>query len=430
MAVAVGLGALSGGGPAVANSSDPSGPVPRLANAAGAAGAATGGSVGASLSGASGEFTPVTPARILDTRDGTGTAGNKSPIGASGTRTLQVTGRGGVAATNVSAVILNVTVTQPTTAGFLTVYPAGATRPTVSNLNFSPGQTVPNLVTVRLGTGGAVTVFNSSGATHVIADVVGYYATDAGTVGARFHPTQPERVLDTRTMNGGAKVTSAWISQPAGRVAVVANVTVTQPSGPGFVTAYPAGVARPNASNLNFTAGQTVPNLVTVQVGNDGIVSYNKANFFSSVPAHLIVDIVGYYDTVKTGDAGRFVPTDPTRRLDTRGSGQKRPPNSLAAFKFTGAGGMPASGVSAVVANVTVTEPTSAGYLTVYCGCRGTAKPLASNLNFLPGQTIPNLVVVELGGYPAGGVPDGSAIFYNSAGYTHVIADVAGYFLS
>jgi hypothetical protein len=422
--VVIALGATIGIAPAGASSPPP------IATLQPAAPAAPAGSLGAALTGASGEFTPLTPARILDTRDGTGTGGSKAPIGAAQTRTLQVTGRGGVAAADVTAAVLNVTVTQPSTGGFLTVYPTGGARPTVSNLNFSPGQTVPNLVTVRLGTGGAVSVFNSSGATHVIADVVGYYAASAGTAGARYHTKQPERVLDTRTMGSGTKITSAWVSAPAGVVAIVANVTVTEPSGPGFVTAYPAGVARPNASNLNFVAGQTVPNLVTVRVGNDGTVSYNKANFFSSVPTHLIVDVVGYYDNVESGDAGRFVPIDPTRRLDTRVSGQKRPPNSLASFKFTGAGGIPASGVLAIVANVTVTEPTSAGYLTVYCGCRGTARPLASNVNFVPGQTVPNLAIVELGGYPAGGVPDGSAIFYNSAGYTHVIADTAGYFLA
>lgn len=89
---------------------------------------------------------------------------------------LAVTGRGGVPASGVSAVVLNVTVTEPTAGGFLTAWPAGEARPLASNLNFSPGQTVPNLVVVKVGVGGVVNLFNSSASTHMVADVAGWYA--------------------------------------------------------------------------------------------------------------------------------------------------------------------------------------------------------------------------------------------------------------
>jgi len=88
---------------------------------------------------------------------------------------LQVTGRGGVPSTGVSAVVLNVAVTGPTAMSHLTVYPAGEAVPLASNLNFVAGQTVPNLVTAKLGANGQLSIYNVAGNTHVIADVVGWY---------------------------------------------------------------------------------------------------------------------------------------------------------------------------------------------------------------------------------------------------------------
>jgi hypothetical protein len=127
--------------------------------------------------GALGQFHPLTPARILDTRTGVG--GVLGKVGPGGTITVDVTGPGGVPTVGVASVVLNVAVTQPTASGFLTVYPSGSSRPTASNLNFVAGQTVPNLVVAKVGADGKVKVFNSSGSTHVIFDVAGWY-TDAG----------------------------------------------------------------------------------------------------------------------------------------------------------------------------------------------------------------------------------------------------------
>ncbi len=115
-----------------------------------------------------GMFTPVAPSRLLDTRSG-------ATIGAAGTVHLQVTGRGGVPASGVSAVVLNVTVTEPSSTGFLTAWPGGEGRPLASNLNYVSGQTVPNLVVVKVGAGGVVDLFNSTGSTHVVADVAGWF---------------------------------------------------------------------------------------------------------------------------------------------------------------------------------------------------------------------------------------------------------------
>ncbi|HET9655021.1 MAG TPA: hypothetical protein VFP72_06690, partial [Kineosporiaceae bacterium] len=127
---------------------------------------------------ASGEYVPLSPARILDTRVGTGAPSRALPAG--GDLTLPVAGVGGVPASGVRAVVVNVTVTEPAAAGFLTVFPSGVDLPLASNLNFLPGQTIANLVVVKVGTGDQVVIHNgSSGTVHVVGDVSGYYQASA-----------------------------------------------------------------------------------------------------------------------------------------------------------------------------------------------------------------------------------------------------------
>jgi hypothetical protein len=116
---------------------------------------------------------PRSPARAahggrIDTRNGNG------PIGAGGTLTLPIVGQNGVPATS-KAVVLNVTVTNPTGPSFLTVWPHGATQPLASDLNYVSGLTVPNLVVVKVGSSGAVDFYNGSGSADVIVDIVGWY---------------------------------------------------------------------------------------------------------------------------------------------------------------------------------------------------------------------------------------------------------------
>jgi hypothetical protein len=123
-------------------------------------------------------YTGLTPARLLDTRgsptvDGQFQGGG--PIGNAAALNLHVLGRGGIPSSGVGAVVLNITVVSPSTWGWLTVWPTGEPKPTASNLNFVPGDVVPNLVIVKVGTGGNVSIFNSQGATHVLADVAGWF---------------------------------------------------------------------------------------------------------------------------------------------------------------------------------------------------------------------------------------------------------------
>lgn len=382
--------------------------------------------LGDACDGALGYYHPVVPYRILDTRS----APQGVPAGKVGSTdiTVDVTGgASGVPTINVSAVVLNVTVTEPTAGSYVTVYPSGEPRPLASNLNFSPGQTVPNLATVKVGVDGNVKVYNNTGLAHVIFDVVGWYGGSTG--GSRFNAFTPFRILDTRTGPQGVPagsvdqgesvtvdVTGVGGVPTSGVAAVVLNVTVTQPTTGSFLTVHPSDTALPLASNLNFNPGETVPNLVIVKVGVDGNVKvYNKLG-----SVHVIFDVVGWFGAA-SGDV--FHPLTPARVLDTRSNPQGLPPGKVASNAEIGAdvtvGDVPGT-ASGVVVNTTVTEPTAGSYLTVFPS--GVTRPLASNLNFGVAQTVPNLVIVKVGAL------DGNVKIYNNNGQVHVIFDVVGYF--
>ncbi len=252
--------------------------------------------------GTSSFYEPLSPARLLDTRQGTGRPGGTAgKVGGGSSIDLKVTGRGGVPASGVSSVVLNVTVTEPTRASFVTVWPTGQPRPTASSLNMVPGQTTPNLVIAKVGAGGRVSLFNNAGGAHLVADVVGYFPDTA-----YYDGLTPARLLDTRQgtgrpggtagkVGGGSsidlKVTGRGGVPVSGVSSVVLNVTVTEPTTGSFVTVWPAGQPRPTASSLNMVAGQTTPNLVIAKVGAGGHVSlYNNAG-----ETHLVADVVGYF---------------------------------------------------------------------------------------------------------------------------------------
>ncbi len=373
------------------------------------------------------KFTSLVPSRLLDTRAGTSTTdglfAGVGTLSAGGQIDITVAGRGGVPAMGAGAAVLNVTAVNPTTNGYITAWPTGSSRPLASNINFTPGLTIPNLVIAKLGSDGKVSLYNSTGNTDLIADVAGWFPATSS-----FAPLTPARILDTRTGSPVAPGTELDVvvtgqgGIPASGVgAVVLNVTATQPTATGFITAWPAGSTRPNTSNLNFVANQTVANLVIARVGANGSVALYNSNGYT----HLIADVAGWFPT-----SSELTPLVPARLLDTRpgwptvdsqfdGTGALGAGAELD-LTVTGRAGIPTSGVSAVVLNVTAV-PSSGGFLTVWPA--GATRPNASNLNLAPGKVVQNLVIAKVGS-------NGQVAIYNSTGSTQVIADVVGWFAS
>ena len=327
------------------------------------------------------QFVPLVPSRLLDTRNSSDITGGLA-VPAGGGIDVQITGRGGVPSTGVSAVVLNVTAAAAAAPGYVTVWPSGKPKPIASNLNVTAsGQNIANLVTVRVGLAGKVSLYSEAG-THLIADIAGYYVpVPAGTSAGRYTALTPARILDTRLAIGvpgtipipaGNAIDVAVSGQggvPAtGVSAVVLNVTAADALTPGFVTVWPTGVARPIASSLNVTAmGQNIANLVIVPIGTSGRIS-----LFAQGGTHLLADVEGWFgdQSQPVSASGLFEPLDPARVLDTRlavgiPTTTAVPALQSIAVHVLGTGGVPTVNVSAVVLNMTAADATAPGFVTV-----------------------------------------------------------------
>lgn len=241
-------------------------------------------------------FNPKSPDRFLDSRNGTGWSGK---VVAGVPRSLQITGVGGIPA-NASAVVMNVTVTESSANSYLTVFPNGQGAPLAANLNFAAGQTIGNLTTVKIGAQGKVNFATGVGATHIVADVVGWYEP---TNGGRFHSLiQPTRILDDRNGTGGfntplnfAAPRDITVAGANGvhpdATALIANNAITGSTMPSYLTVWPTGQPMPLASNLNFAAGETRPNLAITKLGAGGKVSI----FTQQGQVSVIMDAAGFF---------------------------------------------------------------------------------------------------------------------------------------
>jgi peptidoglycan hydrolase-like amidase len=372
---------------------------------------------------AAAKFQPVTPARLLDTRAGIGTGA--VPLAANCSMALPVVGVGGVPATGVAAVALNITATQADSPGFLTVYPCGQPQPPTSTVNYAANQNVANMAQVRVGAGNQVCIFTMS-KVDVVVDVLGWYGTGAT---AGYAPLTPARLLDTRdgTGIGGHRAavpaggTTAFTvagvaGVPADAAGVMLNVTATEEGADGYVTVYPCGGAVPPSSTVNYRAGRDVANQAVSAIGAGGQVCVS-----SFATGHVVVDVLGWYGP--SAPAG-YVPLTPSRVLDTRqpsalASG-KVPAGGVLQLPVLGQGGIPATGVGAAAINVTVDQPSGPGFVTAF-PCGG-SPPLASNLNYGGGQVVANLATTP--------VPASGAICLYTWAATNLVVDVSGYFTS
>jgi IPT/TIG domain/Carboxypeptidase regulatory-like domain len=409
-------------------------------------------------------FSPLAPVRICDTR-----AGNPSGLSApanqcngqtipkAGTMGVNVAGSFGVPA-NATAVVLNVTVVNPSAPGIVTAYPTGAVLPVASNINYVAGEVVPNLVEVGIGSGGDVSFYSSS-QSDLVVDVEGYTAPSAsGGAGAGLYNALPSpvRICDTRAGNP-SNLNQAPINQcngvanrgetlpaggsvavgvagnasgiPSGATAAVFNVTVANPRAAGILTVYPEDTTRPAAtSNVNYGAGQVTTNRVIVPLSTTGAMP-GDITVYSSVAADVIVDVSGYYSAANGSGSQFSAEAAPVRICDTRAPSPSSPANqcsnqpiasgALLNLTIRGLAGVP-QGATAVVVNLTGIQPTQPTFLTVFPG--GPTVPVSSDLNPAVGEIRANMVVATIN--PG----TGHISIFNLAGTIGVVVDVLGWY--
>jgi hypothetical protein len=422
--------------------------------------------------GAGGEYHPLAPQRIYDSRPASAvnepSPGPKPANATQPTFDIGVLGLGGVPdrPADVLAVVVNITVTEPTAAGWLNAYGSGAPAGVASIVNFSAQQTVPNLSIVRPGTNGRLTVKlftqNPSATAHVVVDVFGWFSTSSNAEqGARLVPITPGRLLDTRTdlnrtpantplgrgesmelqVRGATLGTGEVLPASTDVVGVVLNVTGVNDlpaSVSTFLSVYPEdlGGAAPSTSNLNLVRGQIKPNMAIVPIGADGKVRI----FNNSGATHVVVDVAGYL--IANQDPltrrGRVVPlTTPYRVFDTReaqwgavalGPGQAEDWSFADFVGSVNIGGVAVGNQLAVIGNLTSASltrqyPTVApsSYLTVYPS--DAARPVASNVNMVEGAPVPNLAILK---YSAAT----TVRVFNLAGYNHYLYDASAVVLA
>ena len=248
-------------------------------------------------------FYPVTPCRVVDTRNANGPFGGPS-LGAGGTRSFTVPQSSCGIPTTAQAYSLNMTVAPPGPLDYLTVWPAGQTQPYVSTLNALQGQIAANAAIVPAGTNGAISVYVSD-ASNVIVDINGYFAPP-GTGALYFYPVTPCRVADTRASQGftGAfgppsmaagstrafPIPSSSCALPSTAQAYSFNVTVVPPEALLYLSTWPAGQSQPVVSTLNDLQGQVIANAAIVPAGASGGISV-----YVSDPTDVIIDVNGYF---------------------------------------------------------------------------------------------------------------------------------------
>jgi hypothetical protein len=241
-------------------------------------------------------FYPAAPCRLLDTR----LPASGGLMAALETRRIDV----GVKClpSGARAYSMNVTVVPQGPLGFLTLWPDGIARPTVSTLNAPTGTVVANAALAQgsgstPGLNGAMNVYVTE-PSHVIIDVNGYFAPPSSN-GLAFYPVAPCRIVDTR-LNGGPMarletrdfnvpaVTACGV--PAAARAYSLNATVVPSAAFGYLTLWAAGETMPVVSTLNAVDAAITSNLAIVPASTAGVI-----RAFVPDSTHLLLDVSGYF---------------------------------------------------------------------------------------------------------------------------------------
>jgi hypothetical protein len=371
------------------------------------------------------QFVPVAPCRLVDTRPDRGGSGpipggsyQNFPIPQEGNRNIPAT---------AAAYSLNVSVVPQGPLGYLTIWPAGQSKPVVATLNSLDGRIKANAAIVPAGAQGAISIF-ATNTTNVILDINGYFAPPSVSTLA-FYPLAPCRVADTRmpTFPPGLGppylpglqqrdfplLSATACNIPSTAAAYSLNFSVV-PHGPlGYMTVWPTGQPRPTVSTLNDIPGTIIANAAIVPAGSGGQVSVYPSN-----DTDVIVDINGYFAPPGAGGLSLY-PAVPCRVLDTRqvGSGQPFSGALTPPVNVAGSPCLPPLTAQAYVFNATVVPQGPLGYLTLWPD--GAGQPGVSTLNALDGSITNNMAIVPTNN----GVVDAYA-----SGITQLILDIASYF--
>ena len=384
-------------------------------------------------------FFPITPCRIVDTRQGHNTSGAFGPpsMSANSQRNFPLTSSDCGLPASADAFSLNFTVVPPGSLPFLSVWPTGQPYPNVSTLNSPDGSTLANAAIVDAGTNGSITVLAGGGSTDLIIDTNGYFSAPTGNF-LEFYPLTPCRIADTRpghntsgafgppslTANSTRNfpLLSSACNIPGSAEAFSLNFTVVPQGTLPYLSAWPTGQPYPNVSTLNSNDGTTLANAAIVPAGapNGSITILSGGN------TDLIIDINGYFAAPSVSGL-HFYAITPCRVADTRAGqgfgGAFGPPtmaaNSQRDFPIQLSSCSIPAAAQVYSLNVTSVPQGPLPYLSIWPA--GQPYPDVSTLNSPKGTIIANAALV-----PAGSPNGGITIL--AGGTTDVILDINGYF--
>ena len=365
-------------------------------------------------------FIPIEPCRVADTRNATSPYGGPA-IAAQSTRDFDVPGSTCGVPANAAAYAMNVTVVPEGPLSWLTVWPSGQPKPTVSTLNSYDGKIKANAVIVPAGINGAISLF-ATDQTEAILDINGYFAPVSDSAGLSFYPLPACRVTDTREPDPGfggpalranqereIAILTSQCHIPAGAQAYSLNFTAVPRTALGYLTVWPSGRSRPLVSTLNSPTGTVVANAAIVPAGQGGDISV-----YATDDSELIIDVNGYF--APPGPEGLSLYTvAPCRVLDSRDDqlGQLEGARRVASNTACTIPG----GARAIVYNATVVPNGSLSYLSLWSDDQ--EQPVVSTLNAVDGSVTSNMAIVP--------TATGS-IHAFAAGETHLLLDASAYF--
>ena len=365
-------------------------------------------------------FTPVTPCRVVDTRNPNGPFGGPAIQG--GTfRSFPLTQGSCSIPASAWGYSLNVTVVPAHPLEYLTVWPSGQDQPYVSTLNAVDGRVKANAAIVLASAEGAAVSVFASDKTDVVLDVDGYF-TPVNDTNLAFYPLPPCRVADTRNPNGplggpflrGGQerdfplVQANACNVPSNALGYSVNITAVPRAPLDYLTVWPAGQAKPLVSTLNAPKATVTANAAIVRAGTGGSVAV-----FSTADTDLIIDIDGYFAPAASGGLSLYA-VPPCRVLDTRGGSGAF--NGKLTIDVAGSACAPPSNAQGYLVSATVVPPAAVGYLTLWG--EGLNQPVVSTLNAMDGFITSNMAIVT--------TTNGSIDAYASNA-TNLVLDMSAY---